>query len=423
MEKNKKNVPKIRFKGFTEKWEEKEFSNTFLFLNNNTLSRAELNYESGSTKNVHYGDVLIKFGECLDISKEELPYITNEKIANKYAHLQDGDIIIADAAEDETVGKCTELLNVNEQVVAGLHTIACRPLLSFANRYLGYLLNASVFHNQLLPLMQGTKIVGISKSAIKDTLIYYPEFNEQTQIGNYFQNIDKLIEAKQSRIDKLKNIKKACLEKMFPKKGATTPEIRFKGFIGEWVLRQLDTMTSYSNGRGHEEKQSNQGKYELINLNSISIDGGLKPSGKFINEASDTLLKNDLVMVLSDVGHGDLLGRVAIIPENDRFVLNQRVALLRLNETILSEFLFFCINAQQSYFKLQGVGSSQLNISKESVETFSSCIPCLKEQEQIGTFFKKLDNLISQNEQQLTTLKNIKKACLEKMFVNKEDAL
>lgn len=75
MEKNKKNVPKIRFKGFTEKWEEKEFSNTFLFLNNNTLSRAELNYESGSTKNVHYGDVLIKFGECLDISKEELPYI------------------------------------------------------------------------------------------------------------------------------------------------------------------------------------------------------------------------------------------------------------------------------------------------------------------------------------------------------------
>ncbi|MCA6032400.1 restriction endonuclease subunit S [Bacteroides thetaiotaomicron] len=312
MEKNKKNVPKIRFKGFTEKWEEKEFSNTFLFLNNNTLSRAELNYESGSTKNVHYGDVLIKFGECLDISKEELPYITNEKIANKYAHLQDGDIIIADAAEDETVGKCTELLNVNEQVVAGLHTIACRPLLSFANRYLGYLLNASVFHNQLLPLMQGTKIVGISKSAIKDTLIYYPEFNEQTQIGNYFQNIDKLIEAKQSRIDKLKNIKKACLEKMFPKKGATTPEIRFKGFIGEWVLRQLDTMTSYSNGRGHEEKQSNQGKYELINLNSISIDGGLKPSGKFINEASDTLLKNDLVMVLSDVGHGDLLGRVAI---------------------------------------------------------------------------------------------------------------
>ncbi|MCA6032399.1 restriction endonuclease subunit S [Bacteroides thetaiotaomicron] len=104
-------------------------------------------------------------------------------------------------------------------------------------------------------------------------------------------------------------------------------------------------------------------------------------------------------------------------------MLNQRVALLRLNETILSEFLFFCINAQQSYFKLQGVGSSQLNISKESVETFSSCIPCLKEQEQIGTFFKKLDNLISQNEQQLTTLKNIKKACLEKMFVNKEDAL
>ncbi len=78
----------------------------------------------------------------------------------------------------------------------------------------------------------------------------------------------------------------------------------------------------------------------MINLNSISIDGGLKPSGKFIDEETETLLKDDLVMVLSDVGHGDLLGRVAIIPENNRFVLNQRVALLRNNSSVISNIYF-----------------------------------------------------------------------------------
>lgn len=419
-----KRVPVIRFKGFTEEWEEKEFSNTFSPLNNNTLSRAELNYENGSTKNIHYGDVLIKFGENLDVSKEELPYITNEKIVGKYNLLQDGDIVFADAAEDETVGKCTELLNVlNERIVSGLHTIACRPLFTFANRYLGYYLNASIFHNQLLPLMQGTKVFSVSKSAIKNTIIYYPELAEQKQIGEFFQNVDNLINVNQRKLEKLKNIKKACLEKMFPKKGATIPEIRFKGFSGEWEEMRLDSLTSYKNGKGHETKQTSEGKYELINLNSVSIDGGLKPSGRFIEEATETLQQDDLVMVLSDVGHGDLLGRVALIPENNRFVLNQRVALLRPTGYASSSFLFYCINANQQYFKKQGAGSSQLNISKESVETFIAGVPNPEEQERIGIFFKNLDNLIAKNELQLEKLKNIKKACLEKMFVNTEDAI
>lgn len=112
-----------------------------------------------------------------------------------------------------------------------------------------------------------------------------------------------------------------------------------------------------------------------MNLNSISIDGGLKPSGKFIDEETETLIKDDLVMVLSDVGHGDLLGRVAIIPENNRFVLNQRVALLRNNGFADTKYLFSYINAHQRYFKLQGAGSSQLNISRGSVENFEVLLP------------------------------------------------
>lgn len=157
----------------------------------------------------------------------------------------------------------------------------------------------------------------------------------------------------------------------------------------------MGELVTYRNGSGHEEKQSDSGKYELINLNSISIDGGLKSSGKFIDEETETLLKDDLVMVLSDVGHGDLLGRVAIIPENNRFVLNQRVALLRNNSFVDIKYLFAYINAHQIYFKKQGAGSSQLNISRGSVENFEVQLPHKDEQEKIGKCLSSIDNLIT----------------------------
>ena len=194
------------------------------------------------------------------------------------------------------------------------------------------------------------------------------------------------------------------------------PELRFPGFTDDWEERKLSSMTNYKNGKGHEDKQSTSGKLELINLNSISISGGLKHSGKFIDEADDTLQKDDLVMILSDVGHGDLLGRVALIPEDDRFVLNQRVALLRPNITADPQFLFSYINAHQYYFKAQGAGMSQLNISKGSVENFISFVPIIEEQQKIGSFFKQLDETIALHQRKLDLLKEQKKGYLQKMF-------
>ncbi|UIF30399.1 restriction endonuclease subunit S (plasmid) [Levilactobacillus brevis] len=199
-------------------------------------------------------------------------------------------------------------------------------------------------------------------------------------------------------------------------KQAKYPQLRFKGFTDPWEERKLVSMTNYKNGKGHEDKQSTIGKLELINLNSISISGGLKHSGKFIDEADDTLQKDDLVMILSDVGHGDLLGRVALIPEDDRFVLNQRVALLRPNATADPQFLFSYINAHQYYFKAQGAGMSQLNISKGSVENFISFVPIIEEQKKIGTFFKQLDNTITLHQRKLAKLKELKQGYLQKMF-------
>ena len=202
-----------------------------------------------------------------------------------------------------------------------------------------------------------------------------------------------------------------------------TPNIRFKGFDEDWEQRKLGNLTTYRNGTGHEEKQSDVGKYELVNLNSISIDGGLKPSGKFIDEETETLIKDDLVMVLSDVGHGDLLGRVAIIPENNRFVLNQRVALLRNNGFADTKYLFSYINAHQRYFKLQGAGSSQLNISRGSVENFEVLLPKRDEQKQIGECFSNLDHLITLHQRKCQETKKLKEYMLQKMFPKKGEKI
>ena len=212
-------VPEVRFKGFTNPWEQRKFGEVFMSLQNNTLSRAELNDEFGAAQNIHYGDVLIKYDEILDVSKEPLSYIEKQSIADKFktSYLQNGDVIIADTAEDETVGKCTEIEGLTDQkVISGLHTMPVRPNRKFASGFLGFYLNSAAYHDQLKPLMQGIKVTSISKGAMQDTLVKFPlNLKEQEQIGIYFGGLDHLITLHQRELEKLQSIKKALLEKMF----------------------------------------------------------------------------------------------------------------------------------------------------------------------------------------------------------------
>ena len=204
---------------YTSSWEQRKFGEVFdCTVPNNTLSRVELSYDEGTVLNVHYGDVLIKYGSVLDVQKDDIPRIPHRCIEDfNGALLQDGDVIIADTAEDETTGKACEIGNLQgSAIVSGLHTMVCRPRNRMALGYLGYYLNSNAYHYQLLPLMQGIKVLSLSRSNIQKTTVSYPSaMKEQQLIASYFSQLDHLITLHQRELEKLQNIKKSMLEKMF----------------------------------------------------------------------------------------------------------------------------------------------------------------------------------------------------------------
>ena len=419
----KNNIPKIRFKNFDENWEVKEFKEIFSNLPNNTLSRAELNYQTGLFKNVHYGDVLIKFGELLDVKNDRIPFISNDTLGNKFklSKLQNGDIIIADTAEDESVGKCTELINAeNENVVSGLHTIPVRPIQHFASKYLGYYLNSSSYHDQLLQLMQGIKVLSISKSALKSTVLVYPQEKfEQSKIGTYFQNLDKLITLQQQKHDKLVTLKKAMLDKMFPKEGADIPEIRFKDFDENWERTKLNNISDIIGGGTPSTTFSEYWNGDIDWYSPTEIGDKIYATGSvkkitslgLENSSAKILPKNKTILFTSRAGIGDM----ALLSKDG--ATNQGFQSFVLKNGIDPYFIYTAGHLIKKYALKHASGSTFLEISGKQLGEMDLLIPSECEQSQIGSYFQNLDKLISLHQQEIQKLKNIKKACLEKMFV------
>ncbi|EIT66748.1 restriction endonuclease subunit S [Lactococcus garvieae] len=239
---------------------------------------------------------------------------------------------------------------------------------------------------------------------------------EQKKIGDFFKQLDDTIALHQHKLDLLKEQKKGYLQKMFPKNGEKVPELRFAGFADDWEDRKLGEISKYSNGGSYENDVVENGTYELITLKSVNMSGKLVSSGKFINRETKTLEKDTLVMILSEQAPG-LLGMTAQIPENNKYVLNQRVAEIKPNTNIDSYFLSMSINRSQVYFSKRGAGTKVQNISKPNVENFEFYCPSEREQQKIDSFFKQVDNTIDLHQHKLDLLKEQKKGFLQKMFV------
>lgn len=415
-------TPNIRFKGFDGGWEQRKLGDTLCNLQNNTLSRSELTYEEGTIKNVHYGDVLVKYGEVIDVKNEQMPNIIDNAVVEKYksSFLQNGDVIFADTAEDKTVGKCSEIAGLtDETILSGLHTIPYRPQLKFATGYLGYYFNSSIFHQQLIPLMQGIKVTSISKSAMQNTDIIYPKsVEEQEKIGTYFVHLDHLITLHQRKCDEMKQLKKFMLQKMFPKSGELIPEIRFVGFTGGWEQRKFGTMFK-------RRMERNNGQFDNTRWISVAKMYFQEP-GKVTSNNIDTrtyvMRRGDIAFeghsnaeykygrfVANDIGDGIISELFPIYMHIDDYDEAYWKYVIQI-EKIMSSKLLKCIEI--SY-------TSSNKLDEDFFLKEEMLVPSLDEQQQIGNYFRNLDHLITLHQSKCNQLKEVKRFMLQNMFPKK----
>ena len=185
---------------------------------NNTCSRSLTTANSGRIHNIHYGDILVRFNEIVSLKDCRIDCLTNEgELRSPADYIQDGDIIIADTAEDETAGKIVEMRDLEDnKAVAGLHTVFLRPPKTlFARGWLGYWMNSRYYHDQLLPYMTGIKVLSLSRSSLSRTEVFYPSRLEQERIVSVFESINSHISALQCQAEKMQKLKDGMMTYFF----------------------------------------------------------------------------------------------------------------------------------------------------------------------------------------------------------------
>ena len=411
--------PRCFLGSFDFSWEQRKFGEVFdCTVPNNTLSRAELSYDEGTVLNVHYGDVLIKYGSVLDVQKDDIPRIPHRCREDfNGALLQDGDIIIADTAEDETTGKACEISNLQGSViVSGLHTMVCRPRNRMALGYLGYYLNSNAYHHQLLPLMQGIKVLSLSRSNIQKTSVSYPTaVKEQQHIAYYFSQLDNLITLHQRKCALLFSPFQALISMMF-----TTSTF-------SWEQRKLGDISEIKTGPFgstlHADDYVSDGT-PIITTEHFKT-GALPRSKNGLPQVSDSDYKrltaytlDDGDIVFSRVGSVDI--NALITPFQSNWLFSGRVLRVRPQTDISSKFLHTRLETEsiKTDIRTRAVGQTMPSINTEILKITPLVLPSsAAEQEQIGSYFAALDNLITLHQRELEKLQNIKKSMLEKMFV------
>lgn len=412
--------PKLRFKEgngmqFPD-WEKSKFSDVFDNINNSTFSRDCLNYIDGNVKYIHYGDILTTFDSTVNVEASNVPYVNKDIDCQKYQLLADGDIIVADTAEDDTVGKAVEIVNTNSaKVISGLHTIACHPKSKFASGYLGYYMNSNAYHNQLRPYMQGIKVTSISKSNIVLTNISIPSLPEQQKMASLFTELDTLIQSAEKELEGYRELKQGMLQKMFPKNGETTPEIRFPEFTGDWEQRKLGELGEILTGSTPSTSNSAYYSEDGIpwvtptDINELTIsDTPKRLSEEGVKVGRIVPANTILCTCIASIGKNTLL--------TVKGSFNQQINSLTPNAENDAYFLLTESELWSNKMKRMAASGTMQIVNKTEFSSLDTLVPSTDEQKKIGSYFRNLDNLISIQQKELDGYKELKKGLLQQMF-------
>lgn len=371
-----KNVPEIRFEGFGGEWQEREFSDI--------ATRVSIHHQSTCLPCVEYEDIVAGKGRF----NKDIHQKKTFKAGLKFE------------ADDVLFGKLRPYLK--NWFLADFEGLAVGDFWvlradNVASTFLFSLIQTNKFE-LIANLSAGSKMPRSDWGLVSASCFFVPKnISESNEIGNYFQKLDTLINQHQQKHDKLSSIKKAMLEKMFPKPGETMPEIRFKGFSGEWVKDKLGQVYNFQYGE-FNINPSNGGQYPVYGANGV-IGGYTRFNAQ-----------NSAV-----IGHmGEYAGSV-LWAEGKHFVTYNGTIAKPKKSDFNPSFGFFSL-VKMNLKKVCG-GSGQPFLSYDALERLDFTFPSEKEQIAIGNYFQKLDALINQHQQQITKLNNIKQACLSKMFV------
>ncbi|MBV3557948.1 restriction endonuclease subunit S [Bifidobacterium longum] len=395
-------VPAIRFAGFTDPWEQRKLSEVATFGGGHTPPMADPdNYEDGYVLWVTSQDVKSNY---LDRTTTQI----TEKGAKELTLYPAGSLVMVTRS-----GILRHTLPVAELRKPSTVNQDIRVILPQGECCGEWLLQFFISHNKELLLefgKTGTTVESVDFGKIKDMLLYMPSTVEQQQIGDFFAKLDSLITLHQRKYDKLVVFKKSMLEKMFPKDGESVPEIRFAGFTDPWEQRKLGEIVSI--GAGAPPSAFSAGNFLYVKVDDL-------------NESShfqfDSAQRVDANTAVKPIRKGSIIfaKRGAAILGNKVRVLG-KTAYIDTNMMALeprgvdADFLWLFIN-QTGLYRIADT-STIPQINNKHIEPYPVDIPNMAEQQAIGTFFSRLDDLITLHQRKLELLQNIKKSLLDKMF-------
>ena len=399
------NTPNIRFKGFTDDWEQRKLGDWGDFYYGRSCPKWSVT-EDATIPCIRYGELYTKFGAKID----RVYSYTNMPPEN-LRFSKGTEVLIPRVGEDP--------MDYNHCTWLSMKDVAIGEMISVFNTDNNPLFTATMFNatlqNEFAMRVEGGSVTNLYFEKLKNIDVSFPSIREQEMIAAYFENIDNLITLHQRKCDETKKLKKFMLQKMFPKKDAKKPEIRFAGFTNDWEQRKLMEVAEYRNGKAHENEINDDGEYIVVNSKFVSTNGEIR---KFSYAQNEPLYENEIAFVLSDVPNGRAIARTFLVDKSGKYTLNQRIAGITPHEDTDPYYLYIKMNRNEYFLKFDD-GNKQTNLSIKDVLNYEDMYPSYKEQQKIGMYFQQLDHLITLHQRKCDELKEFKKYMLQNMFPQK----